>query len=243
MAKIIYREKKCPVCGILFVPRSATSKYCSTKCKRGLARCETCGTVFIKKPNTTGRYCSPRCWYKAPGKRLYGERKCQKCGKDFLPKSEKQKYCSPICARQGAIKSREHTHCLNCGKPLRIKASKRTVKFCCRRCALSGQSRRNIKRADIGQCQKGPSGYTLIKVGKKYLGAHKTGWMPEHRYIMERIIGRPLQKHEHIHHKNGKRNDNRPENLELWTIQHKDPPGVRVSDMTPHCPTCTCFKL
>lgn len=53
-------------------------------------------------------------------------------------------------------------------------------------------------------------------------------WMLEHRYIMEQILGRPLVKGENVHHKNGIKDDNRPENLELW-IKYQ-PTGIRVED-------------
>lgn len=46
---------------------------------------------------------------------------------------------------------------------------------------------------------------------------------------MKDVLGRDLLPGENIHHKNGSRVDNRPENLELWVT--RQPQGQTVEDL------------
>lgn len=62
--------------------------------------------------------------------------------------------------------------------------------------------------------------------------ANTWGYVYEHRVVAEQIIGRRLIKDEVVHHKNGKRWDNRPENLEVMNkFEHGKLRGQRPEDM------------
>lgn len=57
-------------------------------------------------------------------------------------------------------------------------------------------------------------GYVLLQI-PTHPDSRKDGSILEHRLVMETIIGRRLNKDEDVNHINGKKDDNRPENLRL----------------------------
>ena len=77
-----------------------------------------------------------------------------------------------------------------------------------------------VKNAPSGAGHTNKDGYRLLTINGKPL--------LEHRHVMERYLGRKLLKREGVHHRNGVRDDNRIENLELWS--KSQPPGQRVED-------------
>lgn len=67
-----------------------------------------------------------------------------------------------------------------------------------------------------GGVKKRNDGYTYV-LAKQHPFASKDGYIMEHRLVMEKHIGRYLKASEVVHHINGIRNDNRVENLQIFS--------------------------
>jgi hypothetical protein len=70
------------------------------------------------------------------------------------------------------------------------------------------------------------AGYVMLKTPPDPSGTSR--YVFEHVLVMEDKLGRRLLEGENVHHINGVKDDNRIENLELWT--KPQPSGVRVAD-------------
>lgn len=131
---------------------------------------------------------------------------CRYCGvpKKRTPEGISSYQCSCRKCSCGADKARsDRDLCFNC-KPLDSRRS--------------GPRRVRVTNRD---------GYILVDAkNHPYRNAHNRVF--EHRLVMEASIGRYLTPEETVHHKNGVRDDNRIENLELWCKSHH--PGQRVVD-------------
>lgn len=135
-------------------------------------------------------YCSAKCkwtWHNHNRKLPVNvEYDCEICGKHVA------KYLSP------SEQAREHT----------------LMRFCSRTCA--GIYRRQSNHWNwSGGRMIDKDGYVLVMC-PGHRDANSSGYVREHRLLMEGHLGRRLKRREVVDHKNGNTSDNRIENLQLF---------------------------
>lgn len=159
---------------------------------------------------------------------------CALCHVPFIRREsrqrrERQKYCSTQCARhaqvgrsfKSASRNLDRKPCAKCGVEYQPKSS--DSRYCsrfCWRAGMIGPESGNWK----GGRHLDVHGYVKIRIPyevRKASGKKTThNYVLEHRHVMASMIGRPLRKDETVHHINGDRTDNRPENLQLRIGRH-----------------------
>ncbi len=125
-----------------------------------------------------------------------------------------------------------------CGKEkviLQSSINSGRVKSC--GCLRKEVAKRQIAAVNENQIGEGNPSWKGGKFKRKgyvfvYCPSHpraRKSHVQEHILVMEKIIGRYLLPLETVHHKNGVKDDNKPDNLELWSRSH--PYGQRVEDL------------
>ena len=230
--------RTCLQCGRDFHTVDQRQRFCSRTCfadsrrARRVRDCE-CGRSFVAR-SSRQRYCSSKCAWSLSGRRVGV---CGNCGATFERRSPTHRSCSRPCSIEVRASHRLRD-CAHCGRPFASIDTRQ--RFCSVPCAIAGKRRRSGERAYNWKGGRTKSaGYVLVRAPNHPRASRTKPYVFEHLLVMEQILGRYLNPHERVHHKNGRRDDNRPSNLELWRV--KDPPGVRAADY--HCFGCRCADL
>lgn len=153
---------------------------------------------------------------------------------------------NPICSRcdkdPDPRKKRFIVSCPNCGSERDVtpsyEAGRKTpyCEHCARYFIRRGEDAEDIPtREDLKLLASDPQyflevrtklstqkvkGYTDVYVGYEHPMATSNGHCGEHRLVMAAHLNRWLTSDESVHHRNGRRSDNRIENLELRELYH-----------------------
>lgn len=233
---------ECEFCGRRYLHEigSRSRRFCSLLCAaRQPDRRRRTAPLFKTEKDAYYQDESDQWWCQtARGQRLrVAPRTCEHCGQEFVNRHP-QRFCTAVC-RDASTKGvarieRPDLICPECGKSFEQAPSRHPrykAKHCSRECGIKAGNKKRGRPGELNCRWKG--GIKHHKAGYKlrYVDPERK-MVLEHRLVMEQVLGRPLERYEEVHHKNGVRDDNRPENLELWV--KRQPGGQRVKDLIEH---------
>jgi len=215
----------CACCGVEFESK-APRQFCGTSyscadyalCKGRCARpgderratCECCGApIEAGSRGPVRRFCRTG-GYRCPSTSCTGL-----CGGSIRGTKSpcREPGCEVVTWREWC-QAHELRECTDCGEWFQPGRS------------ACGAPRKRATRCE--DCRKRPAGEWQLVDG--YYRRSRNGRVElQHRVVMEELLGRELLPGESVHHKNGRQDDNRPENLELWV--RPQPTGQRVEDL------------
>lgn len=183
--------------------------------------CAACGAVFRKRETDVARrisgrlFCSTACRNRVGSKpRKRSHRTCQACAKSFYPTEGTTKFCSRSCSFDGQRVNFVDKPCARCGT---LHSGVDGRKYCSRSCWMVDQYKRPLDRTHNGKpAVLDNHGYVRI-YDPGHPAATRSGWVFEHRNVVEQDLGRALERDEHVHHVNHIRHDNRRANLALMS--------------------------
>jgi hypothetical protein len=139
--------------------------------------------------------------------------------------------------------------CAECGEQYVVATyhAKRS-KFCSRACSHAAQRDKMRARGPDSWRWKGGRttrhGYVMVYApDHPACQGNQRKYVAEHRLVMEEQLGRLLKSSEYVHHIDGDKFNNDPENLEIiGGSEHAKRHRANhfQSHEPPHCPTCTC---
>jgi HNH endonuclease len=198
------------------IPRLSSRARTSLACSQCGAHIEVTPSRFAN--NKTGLfYCDDTCRRAHEFKTVrLPDRACKLCSTSFHSSDRTARFCSKECFDEWQARNRVVLTCEVCGSKFerQLSHTRTTTKWCSRQCRAIAETKTAVPgRWHNGKpVRKNADGYLYVWE-PDHPDAHARGWMLEHRLVAEQKYGHRIPPDVDIHHVNGIKDDNRPDNL------------------------------